>query len=43
MRSFLQGIDDPSLYVNNLERDHRVLKLLYTIERSWEQGRWLDL
>lgn len=43
MRAFLTGIDHPGSYVNNLEHDHRVLKLLYTIERSWEQGRWLKV
>jgi len=41
MRAFLNGIAEPSHYVNTLENDHRVLKLLYTLERSWEQGRWL--
>lgn len=43
MRAFLTGIDDPSAYANTLERDHQVLKLLYTIERAWEEGRWLPV
>jgi predicted dehydrogenase len=43
MRAFLSGIDDPSAFANTLEMDHRVLKLLYAIERAWEEGRWLKV
>lgn len=41
MQAFFNGIGNPSSYVNSLEEDHRVLKLLYTIEASWQQKKFM--
>lgn len=43
LRAFLRGIDDATAYPNTLERDHRVLKVLYTAERAWQERRWLTV
>ncbi|MFT3886294.1 MAG: Gfo/Idh/MocA family oxidoreductase [Flavobacteriales bacterium] len=43
MRAFLQGIARPGSYVNDLDNDIRVLGLLHTIERAWEQRCWLEV
>jgi predicted dehydrogenase len=41
MQAFFNGISNPASYVNTLEDDHRVLKLLYTIEESWTQKKFM--
>lgn len=41
LAAFFAGIADPARYVSTLEHDLRVLQLLLTIERSWEQGKFI--
>lgn len=43
MQAFFAGINDPTKYVNSLEEDHRVLKLLYTMEESWKQKKFMNV
>lgn len=42
MQAFFKGITEPATYVNNLEEDHRVLKLLYKMERSWAEKKFIS-
>lgn len=43
MAAFLAGIIAPSTYVNTLEDDLRVLKLLLSIEASGQQGKFVEV
>jgi hypothetical protein len=43
MDAFFKGIQDPASYVNTLESDHRVLKLLYLMERSYKEKKFVDV
>lgn len=43
MQAFLKGISNPSSYVNTLEGDHKVLKLLYLMERSYAEKKFVDV
>lgn len=43
MDNFLRGISDPASYVNTLEDDHKVLKLLYLMEESYRSGKFIGV
>lgn len=43
MNSFFHGIEKPSTYVNTLEEDHKVLKLLYAIEKSYAEKKFIEV
>jgi len=43
IRAFLDAVAGKSAFPNTLERDHRVLKLLYALERSDNAARFQDL
>jgi predicted dehydrogenase len=43
MNAFLKGIENPSSYVNTLEEDHKVLKVLYAMEQSYKEKKFVDL
>lgn len=40
MSAFFKGIENPSSYVNTLEEDHKVLKLLYQMEASYKEKKF---
>jgi predicted dehydrogenase len=42
IKSFIDAIEGKGTFMNTLENDHRVLKLLYTIEESDKKARYLD-
>ncbi|HEY1040026.1 MAG TPA: Gfo/Idh/MocA family oxidoreductase [Bacteroidia bacterium] len=42
MNAFFQGIEKPGSYVNTLEHDHKVLKTLYAIERSYSEKKFVS-
>jgi predicted dehydrogenase len=43
MNAFFNGIEKPSTYVNTLEEDHKVLKLLYMMEKSYAEKKFIDV
>ena len=43
MNAFLKGIENPSSYVNTLEEDHKVLKVLYLMERSYGEKKFVEV
>jgi len=43
MNAFFKGIGNPLSYVNTLEEDHRVLKLLYLMERSYNEKKFVEV
>jgi predicted dehydrogenase len=43
IRAFLDAVAGKSTFPNTLERDHRVLKLLYALERSDHTARFQDV
>jgi predicted dehydrogenase len=43
MNAFFKGIENPSSYVNTLEEDHKVLKLLYAMEQSYKEKKFVDV
>lgn len=43
MHAFLNGIKNPASYVNTLEGDHKVLKLLYLMEQSYTEKKFVDV
>jgi len=43
MNTFIKGIATPSSYVNTLEEDHKVLKLLYLMERSYTERKFMEV
>ncbi len=43
MNAFLKGIESPSTYVNTLEEDHKVLKLLYMMEKSYAEKKFVKV
>ncbi len=43
MSAFFNGIENPASYVNTLEEDHKVLKLLYLMERSYNEKKFVDV
>ncbi|MHB8260905.1 MAG: Gfo/Idh/MocA family protein [Bacteroidia bacterium] len=43
MSAFFKGIESPSTYVNTLEEDHKVLKLLYAMEQSYKEKKFVDV
>jgi len=43
MKCFLQGIEKPASYVNTLEEDHKVLKLLYLMEKSYSEKKFVEV
>jgi len=42
VNSFIQAIEGKSTFANDMENDHRVLKLLYAIEESDRHSRYVD-
>jgi len=43
MSAFFKGIGDPASYVNTLEEDHKVLKLLYLMEESYATKKFVEV
>jgi predicted dehydrogenase len=43
MSAFLKGIENPALYVNTLEEDHKVLKVLYLMEKSYAEKKFVEV
>jgi predicted dehydrogenase len=43
MNAFFKGIENPSSYVNTLEEDHKVLKLLYLMEESYASKKFVSV
>ena len=43
MNAFFKGIENPSSYVNTLEEDHKVLKVLYAMEKSYAEKKFVDV
>lgn len=43
MKAFFTGINNPSCYVNTLQDDHAVLKLLYLMERSYNEKKFIEV
>jgi predicted dehydrogenase len=43
MNAFFKGIEKPSTYVNTLEEDHKVLKLLYMMEKSYAEKKFIEV
>ncbi len=43
MSAFFKGIENPSSYVNTLEEDHKVLKVLYLMERSYAEKKFVNV
>lgn len=40
MHAFFKGVNEPASYVNTLEDDHKVLKLLYMMEQSYRDKKF---
>jgi predicted dehydrogenase len=43
MQAFFKGIENPATYVNTLEEDHKVLKLLYLMEKSYAEKKFVEV
>jgi predicted dehydrogenase len=43
MNAFFKGIENPSSYVNTLEEDHKVLKVLYLMEKSYADKKFVEV
>ncbi len=43
MNAFFKGIENPASYVNTLEEDHKVLKVLYAMEKSYAEKKFVDV
>ena len=43
MNAFLKGIETPASYINTLEEDHKVLKVLYAMEKSYQEKKFVEL
>jgi predicted dehydrogenase len=43
MHAFLNGIENPASYVNTLEEDHKVLKVLYLMEKSYSERKFVEV
>lgn len=42
MEAFFKGMQNPASYVNSLEADHKVLKLLYAMEQSYGEKKFIE-
>lgn len=43
LRAFINAIEDKAPFINTMENDHKVLKLLYAVEQSNKNGRYVEL
>ncbi|HXB41068.1 MAG TPA: Gfo/Idh/MocA family oxidoreductase [Bacteroidia bacterium] len=43
MHAFFRGIENPATYINTLEEDHKVLKLLYLMEKSYAEKKFVEV
>ena len=43
MQAFFKGIENPMSYVNTLEADHKVLRVLYAMEQSYQEKKFIEL
>lgn len=43
LKAFIDAVSESQPFVNTLENDHRVLKLLYAIEQADKSGRYIEI